>query len=382
MLSNLASYLGYGTPSGKTPRVENASSEMRLRAVEEDEWVLVERNENEGNISKKEIDEDAEMTRVTLAASTHPSFLTCNSSKGLSRSASLDILNPLQESWYLTPPPTFTSEGPVHMETSPLENLLIEHPSMSVYERTQRPDTSRKMSNSSPSSTAPSEEEHPVKLMPIKEKMYKLPRNKLNVKLSKKQSSTNQSPKSLVPLETEELDETKEPKIKNFVKSPRRSINSEFQSPPKKAFRKRPETSTNSEMISKSSTSEKVIREEKSPVIPNVPPRRLYSEVLASKPNLTAVQTPTQTTEPPKPEASKSNLKSVAEAGIPETPEKAPAAVSEETVMSVEESVEEIEEETSESPDDRDRRRVVQTLPDQKHRLHFLSRSAQKVSIK
>lgn len=37
-------------------------------------------------------------------------------------------------SWYVTPPPCFTaSTGPVALETSPMENLLIEHPSMSVY---------------------------------------------------------------------------------------------------------------------------------------------------------------------------------------------------------------------------------------------------------
>lgn len=39
----------------------------------------------------------------------------------------------LEESWYVTPPPCFTSTGPINMATSPLENLLIEHPSMSVY---------------------------------------------------------------------------------------------------------------------------------------------------------------------------------------------------------------------------------------------------------
>ncbi|XP_055846871.1 uncharacterized protein LOC129912585 [Episyrphus balteatus] len=39
----------------------------------------------------------------------------------------------MEESWFLTPPPCFTSTGPVNMETSPFENLLIEHPSMSVY---------------------------------------------------------------------------------------------------------------------------------------------------------------------------------------------------------------------------------------------------------
>lgn len=40
----------------------------------------------------------------------------------------------LEESWFVTPPPCFTGRGsePV-LETSPLENLLIEHPSMSVY---------------------------------------------------------------------------------------------------------------------------------------------------------------------------------------------------------------------------------------------------------
>lgn len=39
----------------------------------------------------------------------------------------------MDESWFVTPPSCFTSQGPVNMETSPLENLLIEHPSMSVY---------------------------------------------------------------------------------------------------------------------------------------------------------------------------------------------------------------------------------------------------------
>lgn len=42
---------------------------------------------------------------------------------------------PLEESWFVTPPPCFTAGALASMEveTSPLENLLIEHPSMSVY---------------------------------------------------------------------------------------------------------------------------------------------------------------------------------------------------------------------------------------------------------
>ncbi|XP_039955579.1 uncharacterized protein LOC126755362 isoform X2 [Bactrocera neohumeralis] len=37
------------------------------------------------------------------------------------------------DSWYMTPPPCFISTGPIYMEMSPFENLLIEHPSMSIY---------------------------------------------------------------------------------------------------------------------------------------------------------------------------------------------------------------------------------------------------------
>lgn len=45
----------------------------------------------------------------------------------------------LGESWIVTPPPCFTGTGgPAALEASPLENLLIEHPSMSVYRRAER----------------------------------------------------------------------------------------------------------------------------------------------------------------------------------------------------------------------------------------------------
>lgn len=42
----------------------------------------------------------------------------------------------LVESWLVTPPPCFTGSGQqVALSCNPLENLLIEHPSMSVYAR-------------------------------------------------------------------------------------------------------------------------------------------------------------------------------------------------------------------------------------------------------
>lgn len=45
-----------------------------------------------------------------------------------SLSPSSPIPNSMDESWFVTPPPCFTSTGPVNVEISPFENLLIEHP--------------------------------------------------------------------------------------------------------------------------------------------------------------------------------------------------------------------------------------------------------------
>lgn len=39
----------------------------------------------------------------------------------------------MEGSWFVTPPACFTQACPENVETSPLEDLLIEHPSMSVY---------------------------------------------------------------------------------------------------------------------------------------------------------------------------------------------------------------------------------------------------------
>lgn len=48
------------------------------------------------------------------------------------------LASQLGESWIVAPPPCFTGTGNVaELAASPLENLLIEHPSMSVYRRTE-----------------------------------------------------------------------------------------------------------------------------------------------------------------------------------------------------------------------------------------------------
>ncbi|XP_063064425.1 uncharacterized protein LOC134456797 isoform X2 [Engraulis encrasicolus] len=55
-----------------------------------------------------------------------------NCSGGSGSSGGLERLCGMDESWFVTPPPCFTAEGAT-AEASPMEDLLIEHPSMSVY---------------------------------------------------------------------------------------------------------------------------------------------------------------------------------------------------------------------------------------------------------
>ena len=68
------------------------------------------------------------------------------------------------ETWLITPPPCFTAGGnsPQHMEQSPLENLLIEHPSMSVYGPRLRQGSTGMDSDISESSTEADVQVHPA----------------------------------------------------------------------------------------------------------------------------------------------------------------------------------------------------------------------------
>ncbi|TRY86792.1 hypothetical protein DNTS_022598 [Danionella cerebrum] len=53
----------------------------------------------------------------------------------------LEATSGMDESWFITPPPCFMAGGraPILLETSPLENLLIEHPSISEVQRRASP---------------------------------------------------------------------------------------------------------------------------------------------------------------------------------------------------------------------------------------------------
>ncbi|XP_065359569.1 uncharacterized protein TP53INP isoform X1 [Calliphora vicina] len=89
------------------------------------------RTVNDGrNGSGHEIPADNGLTRSLYVAAMSPA----QSDEKLATTANgLEAITKMDESWFVTPPPCFTSIGPINMETSPYENLLIEHPSMSVY---------------------------------------------------------------------------------------------------------------------------------------------------------------------------------------------------------------------------------------------------------
>ncbi|XP_030072669.1 tumor protein p53-inducible nuclear protein 1 isoform X2 [Microcaecilia unicolor] len=108
------------------------NQDLEFSEKEDDEWILVDFINSCTEFSKEE-------THVKKTTSTDCSqIFSCTST-------SLDCLSdscfvridtcPLEESWFITPPPCFTAGGltTLKVETSPMENLLIEHPSMSVY---------------------------------------------------------------------------------------------------------------------------------------------------------------------------------------------------------------------------------------------------------
>lgn len=122
--------------------------QVALRTTDHDDgWTMVDRD-SEGNSEASSSEEEDNVSDCGLER------------VRLDRTSSLDSLThvnvmDMEESWFVTPPPCFSSQtgyyffkflflhlwrlwktGPVHLRTSPLENLLIEHPSMSVYQRT------------------------------------------------------------------------------------------------------------------------------------------------------------------------------------------------------------------------------------------------------
>ncbi|XP_068090979.1 tumor protein p53-inducible nuclear protein 1 [Hyperolius riggenbachi] len=116
---------------------DRLSHETELSEKEEDEWILVDlivdactRTPPEETSTLEDIVFVDEHPALSFSSGALEQFEnTCDSY--FSRFEPC----PLEESWFVTPPPCFTAREltTIEVETSPLENLLIEHPSMSVY---------------------------------------------------------------------------------------------------------------------------------------------------------------------------------------------------------------------------------------------------------
>lgn len=133
--------------------------DLRTTACDEDDdWLLVEREkeDEEGSLPRTDSEEElpfVEIKRAPISSGGHRKSKKLDDHQAdddeeddefadhasnlytpvLLHAVNTTYPSTMEESWFVTPPPCFTSTGPINMEHSPFEDLLIEHPSMSVY---------------------------------------------------------------------------------------------------------------------------------------------------------------------------------------------------------------------------------------------------------
>jgi len=171
MLSSLASYIwGASDEAADAPEAaetlhRSPSPDKLKTSSAENEWVLVDTASREGSPercsrvpaphgehdpSMEEDEPSMEDTSMDFTLPLTPPNHPCQDCVGGRRRPSPpDIMHSsqsdtcsdvstlpdgAQESWLVTPPPCFTAGSLSALETSSMENLLIEHPSMSVYQ--------------------------------------------------------------------------------------------------------------------------------------------------------------------------------------------------------------------------------------------------------
>ncbi|XP_054836050.1 tumor protein p53-inducible nuclear protein 2 isoform X1 [Eublepharis macularius] len=107
---------------------------------EDDGWLIIDLPDSYASASSKERwvgEKDSVCTSRCRHGSPPPTTSSPHSLSGCVSRSMPSQPDPclMDESWFVTPPPCFTAEGPdpVNMESNPMEDLLIEHPSMSVY---------------------------------------------------------------------------------------------------------------------------------------------------------------------------------------------------------------------------------------------------------
>lgn len=120
---------------GETEEIGPEAADPSLIEKEDDGWLIVDFPDDCNSPSSEEVLVMVETQVPDDTPPPAPSSLEPRCHCGSDSSPPCSSPRTLDESWFVTPPPCFTAEGQdeVQVASSPLENLLIEHPSMSVY---------------------------------------------------------------------------------------------------------------------------------------------------------------------------------------------------------------------------------------------------------
>lgn len=100
---------------------------------EDKDWLFVEREGEDERISIEKAPNNLQLVPFKNILSHLGSISENDENHFLSANLPALYPNSMDDSWFLTPPECFSSMSGIKLESSPLENLLIEHPSMSVY---------------------------------------------------------------------------------------------------------------------------------------------------------------------------------------------------------------------------------------------------------
>ena len=125
---------------------ENQENDEMIQKCVDDDWILIDVEKDGQKENKIQPNEKASSLIVPNTASaqcqqvdqTEPSFSSTEPSLGPTESSfsptPVQTGHIMEESWFITPPPCFINHSnQINIETTPFENLLIEHPSMSVF---------------------------------------------------------------------------------------------------------------------------------------------------------------------------------------------------------------------------------------------------------
>ena len=120
--------------SDQTYGVDISSNVTAVLLDEDKDWLFVEREADEEDSNSIEKSPKNLQLVPFQSILSHLGSISENE-ENYFLSANLPSLYPssMDDSWFLTPPECFSSISSIQLESSPLENLLIEHPSMSVY---------------------------------------------------------------------------------------------------------------------------------------------------------------------------------------------------------------------------------------------------------